>query len=312
MVAKMKQVAGTVLWWCVAVVEAGTEATGEVAHVTDLINTLYDLSPVHKLPTWESPLTIFGVRAEGDVDIVFLHPSSRANVTISIQMSRFSGETQLTNYWQSPNGSETVVSRDVVYLSPHTFTWFTVFRRDSFIALYMEKEVRLILAYTQEKGTKLNFLDYTDFRVQSYYDAVWDFLGYQYPGLGKGPGYVEVVKEVQAAAKGLIHRLLMLEQVLDAKPLDRMPQTTKKIFLTHLQRTEAFMFLCRFYGINFVKHVKFFPWKRLKAAFKEMHEKWRIDGSVNIRMHHCITCKSIICLMTSLVSGVRDEQRTIS
>ncbi|MPD06894.1 hypothetical protein E2C01_102726 [Portunus trituberculatus] len=268
----MKQMTGAV-WWCAGVVVVAGLAAREAAYVTSLINTLFELSPVYKLPTWESPLTIFGVKSEGDVDLVLLHSPSGANVTISIQMSKFSGETQLTSYLPSPASSKTVVSRDMVRLNPHTFTWFTVFRRGSFIALFAEKEARLILAYTLEKDMKLNFLDYTDFRVRSYYDAVWDFLGDQYPGLGKGPCYVEVVKEVQAAAKGLIHRLLMLEQVLDVKPLDKMPQTTKKIFLTHLQRTEAFMFMCRFYGFNFVKHVKFFPWKRLKAGFKEVHGK---------------------------------------
>lgn len=267
------KIAVVALWWCVVGGAVGKESTAKGVYVTDLITTLFNVSSVYQLPTWESPLTIFGVRAESDVDLILLHPYIGTNVTISIQMSEFSNETQLTNYWQDPDGNETVVSRDVVSLSPHNFTWFTVFRMDNFIGLFLEDEVRLILAYTQEKGRKLNFLDYTDFRVKSYYDAVWDFLGDEYSGLGNGPGYVEVVQEVQTAAKGLVHRLLMLEHVLDVKHLNKMPQTTKKTFFTHLKRIKAFIFLCRFYGFNFVKHVKYFPWRRLKAAFKEMHKK---------------------------------------
>ena len=272
MEAKVKLVT-FVLLICVA---AKTEVTGKTRHVTDLVTTSYNPSPVYKLPTWESPLTIFGVKAESNVELVLvhpLHPSDHTNVTISIQVSKFSGETQLTHYWPGPNSSETVVSRDAVFLNPHNFTWFMMLRRDNFIGLFAEDEVRPILAYTQEKGRKLNFLDYTDFRVQSYNDAVWDFLGSHYSGMGKGPGYVEVVKEVQAVAKGLIHRLIMIEHVLDAKPLHTMPQTTKRTFFTHLHRTKPFIFLCRFNGFNFAKHMKFLPWKRVRAAFKEMHKK---------------------------------------
>lgn len=258
--------------WCCVMLGVSVTMSAAAKYVTGLITTVHSPSPVYTLPTWESPLTVFGVMAESDVDLILLHPSQATNVTISIQRSDLNSETQLTNYWQDPAGSESVVTRDKVYLTPHNYTWFAVYRRDSFIGLFAEEEVRLILAYTQEKGKKLNFLDYTEFRVQSYYDAVWDFVGSEYKGLGEGPGYPEVVREVQSAGKGLVHRLMMLEQVLDAKPLHRMPHTTKATFFAHLKRIEAYIFLCRFYGFDFVKHVgRFFPWRRLKAAFKEMH-----------------------------------------
>lgn len=265
-----------VLWWCGLLSEAtaaargAVEARGEALPVTGLITTLFEPSPTYLLPTWESPLSVFGIMAESDVDLILLRPSDSASLIISIQVSEFDGETQVTHFRPRGGAQATYVTRDVITLHPYNFTWFTVYRRKDFLGLFLEDEVRLVLAYTQEEGNG-NLLDYTHFKVHSYYEAEWDFLGDHYPGLGRGPGYPAVVREVQAAAKALVHRLLMLEHVLDVKPLDSLPQATKSTFFTHLRRVEAYFFLCRFYGFDFKKHVKFFPWRRVKDAFKEMH-----------------------------------------
>lgn len=272
MITKIKCVFGALLCFlflaAAAAVRRGAGVT-ESVHVTGALLTLYEASPTYLLPTWESPLTVFGVKAESDVDLMLIRPSDGAFVIISIQVSEFHGETQLTNPVGVPI---TIVTRDVVTLNPYNFTWFTVFRRKNFIGLFLENEARVTLAYKQEKS-KVDFLDYTHFKVKSFYEAEWDFLGYQYPGLGKGPGYMTVVLEVQGVVKSLIHRLLTLEHVLEVKPLDRMPQTTKKAFFTHLRRAEAYIFLCRFYGFDFLEHVKFFPWRRLKAALRKLHKE---------------------------------------
>lgn len=266
-------------WCCLSLLAAAAEAPtlgwaagAEALPVTGVITTLYEPSPTYLLPTWESPLTVFGVMAESDVDLILLRPADGATLTISIQVSEFGGETQVTNSRLNAGGATaTLVTRDEVTLDPYNFTWLAVYRRKDFLGLFLQDEVRLVLAYTQEKGNG-NLLDYTHFIVHSYYEAEWDFLGEQYPGLGQGPGYPAVVREVQAAAKALVHRLLMLEHVLDVRPLDGMAQMARKALFAQLRRVEAFFFLCRFHGFGFRKHAKFFPWRRVNDAFKEMRE----------------------------------------
>lgn len=206
-------------------------------------------SPIYKLPTWRSSLTPFGVKADGDVHISLINLASGAHVNVSLSVSRYDRESQVTA--TGLGDPVAVVSLDKVHLDPTTFTWFCIFRKRHVIILVRYANPSPLLVYTQaatKQASVADFIHLTAFQVWSLADATWDFKGDHLRGTGPNPTNPLLLKEVVGVFKGVMERVLFLDEFLYTHPGIAHQPHRYRDFEDLLDDLIPYYFLLKFFG----------------------------------------------------------------
>ena len=226
-------------------------------------------SPWHLLPTWESSLSVFGVQADGDVHIKFISTVDDNHVVISLNVTKYEGESQMTvNIGDS---ATTQVSRNNVSLSPNKYTWFSTFRKESTFALMKGGAVKPLLMYTS-KAADVDFMLCNVFQVWSRGKATWDFRGEKYLGVTPGtiPTQPALVAEVRGAVRGVAERMLAIDFFLDHTHVPALPRHAQVQLAETLDDLNPFFLMFRFHAFDFFRHLIFIPKNNIQRVRNEL------------------------------------------
>lgn len=232
--------------------------------VRDLLYTP-GTSPQYLLPTWESSLAVFGVQAESDVHIRLTNEAQNVHVIISLNVTEYGGESQLTV--NTSGAAVTVVSRDRVILSADHYIWFSVFRKESVFALTKDGSERPLILYSNDSAD-LDFYSCNVFQVWSRSHATWDFRGEKYLGVTPGnvPRHPAVRAEVRGAVRGLAERIMAIDFFLDQAKMIFLPAQVRQQLSEVLDDLNPFFLMFRFHGYDFVGSLKIIPTDNIMHA----------------------------------------------
>lgn len=232
--------------------------------VRDLLHTP-GTSPPYLLPTWESSLAVFGVQAESDAHIGLTNAAQSVHVVVSLNVTDLGGESQVTV--STSGAAATVVSRDSVTLSADHFIWFSVFRKESVLAVTRDGSGRPLLLYTNDSAD-LDFFSCNVFQVWSRGNATWDFRGEKYLGVTPGnvPLQPAVRAEVRGAVRGLAERIMAIDFLLDHAKVNVLPAQARQQLSQVLDDLNPFFLMFRFHGYDFVRSLKIIPTDNIMRA----------------------------------------------
>lgn len=215
--------------------------------VTSIIHTSGSTSPLFRLPTWESSLTIFGVEADGDVHINLVHPVDQQGINISLAVKEYKGESQMAANLVRDQVS--VVTQESVDLSLNEFTWFSIFRTKQLVTLYNEGATQPFLLYFNNQTiNETDFFEFNAFRVSSLRNASWDFIGDKYDS-GNETAVVPsgMQSELEGLVDGVASRLHLLEDFYKTRTLNTLEKSNLKVLVSQMNWMKAYLMLLNYY-----------------------------------------------------------------
>lgn len=240
------------LWpWVVTVLVTGrTKAAERAFVVTSIIHTSGSASPLFRLSTWESSLTIFGVEADGDVHINLISPVDQQGINISLAVKEYNGDSQMTANLARDRVS--VVTQESVDLSLNEFTWFSIFRTKHLVTIYNEGATQPFLLYFNNQTiNETDFFEFNTFKVSSMRNASWDFIGDKYDS-GNEAAVVPsgMQSELEGLVEGVAPRLHLLKNFYETQTLNTLGKSNLKVLVSQLNWMKAYLMLLNYYGFT--------------------------------------------------------------
>lgn len=169
-----------------------------------VLTTQANYSRVYRLPAWESSLSLFGVKSSDEVRIALLH-RDRDEAPMNITLHGPDGDSEI--YFNLSRADQVNVSRHSLTLNLNKHTWFTIFRKQHFLAVFLAGSAAPILVY-EHSHRNLNLLRYTRLQLWSKKAAYWDLVGRAYRNENKGtsPADEAVKEELRGIEEGLAER----------------------------------------------------------------------------------------------------------
>lgn len=169
-------------------------------------------SRVYRLPSWESSLSLFGVQSSGQVRLALMHADTdEAPVNITL----FGPEEESEIRFNLSRSGHVLVSPHKLRLTLNKYTWFTVFRKDHVVCVFLAGKPDPFLVY-EDVNSNLQFLHYTRFQVWSERQAHWDFVGKKYKNENKSIGLSEkaLMEELVGIKEGLAERFALITNLV--------------------------------------------------------------------------------------------------
>ncbi|XP_050733498.1 trichohyalin-like isoform X2 [Eriocheir sinensis] len=180
-------------------------------------------SPVYLQPTWESSLSLLGVKAASHVTAKYFSDSEPTSITLHIKRplqptkgvnetpvagkEADAGETLLQVNGKGVNTD--IVTNENVRLNPDAWNWFTVFQKDKVFAVFRAGDQIPVLVYAAPPYSNISCTNLTLVQVWSRTAAEWDLRGDFYNGENEArePKDPAIRKELTGLRGGLLTRL---------------------------------------------------------------------------------------------------------
>lgn len=202
--AAMKELASSRNFKPVNLSTSGDFALPDWERAPRVLTTFKNYSRVLRLPSWESSLSLFGVKSHDEVRIALL-PHDKDEAPINITIYGHDGHSEIR--FNVSKSGQVEVSRFPLTLTLDKYTWFTLFRKEHFLSVHIAGTATPILAYEHDEKN-LDLLRYTRFQVWSKKKAHWDLIGKSYKNENKGTAPVDeaMTEELRGIEEGLAER----------------------------------------------------------------------------------------------------------
>lgn len=198
-----------------------------------VLTTQGNYSRVYRLPSWESSLSLFGVKSNSEVRISLLHVDmDEAPVNITLYADGREGESEIQ--FNLSRSNHVIVSPYKLSLSLDNYTWFTIFRKGHVVYVFLANKFDPFLVY-EHFDNKLELLKYTRFQVWSKGKAYWDFVGKNYKNENKNNFLTEksLLEELDGIKEGLAERYGLITNLVSV--LQR-PSIVNNLTLMEIQK----------------------------------------------------------------------------
>ncbi|MPC28510.1 hypothetical protein E2C01_021716 [Portunus trituberculatus] len=236
-----------VLWLVIVAVAAwGAEGLERPFVVTGIIHTSASSSPVYQLPTWESPVSIFGVEADGDAHLTLLNLVNGRSLNISLEIRAYDNESQVTG--SGVGDLLSVVTQDNIALDLDEFAWFSIWRTKQGITVYEASTTDPFLLYFNNNTVnETDFRELNAFQVSSLRNASWDFIGDKYDDENEATVPKDLKSELQAVVEGFQPRLSVIE-TFKKTSLSQLDKSNIRDLASELYWAKSYLMLINYFG----------------------------------------------------------------
>lgn len=231
----------------VVVVAWGAEGLERPFVVTGIIHTSASSSPMYQLPTWESPVSIFGVEADGDVHLTLLNLVNGRSLNISLEIRAYDNESQVTG--NGVGDLLSIVTQEEMDLDLDEFSWFSIWRTKQGVAVYEASTTYPFLLYFNNNTVnETDFREFNAFQVSSLRNASWDFIGDKYEDENEATVPKELASELQGVVEGIQPRLSVIETFYQTRSLAQLNISSIRDLASELYWAKSYVMLINYFG----------------------------------------------------------------